>query len=154
MPKTATKGAPLRVTKRVGHPGWMGRPVHRRLRIRRSTALMVVLFVGFELLHIQYPSTTRVTITVPNGYVPSITPVTSTTTTTTTPPSTTTTTPPVASSTTTTVTPGVKASSTTTSTTGVGGATTSTTGVGGATTSTTAPGAQGTSTTTTSTTIP
>ncbi len=155
LPKTSKLAAPLRVTKGVGHPGWMGRPVNRRFRIRRSTALMVVLFVGFELLHIQYPSQPKAA-SAPNGYIPAFIPAV--TTTTTAPPSTTTTTqPPAASTTTSTVAPGAKASTTTTSTTRVGGATTSTTGVGGATTTTTSPGVQGastTTTTTTSTTVP
>lgn len=151
--KTSTSTPALRVTKRHGFPGWMGRPVHDRFRVRRSTLLMVVLFAGFEALHVQYPSTSPVqkNTNIPAGYVPVLTPITTPSTTTVTRTSTSTTEPVPSSSTTSTVAPGGKGSTTTT-TKGPLSSTTSTTSFGGSgttTTSTSQPSSQGSSTTST-----
>ncbi|HEX3460144.1 MAG TPA: hypothetical protein VHT49_04510 [Acidimicrobiales bacterium] len=146
IPKTAKLTAPLQVTKGTGHPGWMGRPVHRWFPIRRSTLLIVLLAAAFEFLHIQYPSAPKATTTAPNGYIPAFIPAVSSTTTTTT-----TTTQPVPAPTTTPTTPAPNASNTTsTLKSGSGSTTTSTTGVGGtsSTTTTLLPGLGAGSTTT------
>ena len=37
---------------RKGLRGFMSRPLHRRLRVRRSTALMAVAFLGFGALYL------------------------------------------------------------------------------------------------------
>ncbi len=143
----------LRVTKRHGLPGWMGRPVHDRFPVRRSTLLLVLLFAGFEALHIQYPSTPPVqkNTNIPAGYVPVVTPITAPSTTTVTPTSTSTTQPAHSSSTTSTVVTGGNGSTTTT-TKGPSSSSTSTTSLGGSgttTTSTSQPSSQGNSTTST-----
>ena len=151
--KTSTSTPALRVTKRPGLPGWMGRPVHDRFPVRRSTLLMVVLFAGFEALHVQYPSTSPVqqNTNIPAGYVPVVRPITTPSTTIVTPTSTSTTKPVPTSSTTSTVAPG-GGGSTTTTTKGPFSSTTSTTSLGGSgttTTSTSQPSSQGSSTTST-----
>jgi hypothetical protein len=115
--------------------GLMSAPVSRSIGIRRSTMLLVVGFLGFGTLLLEYPPAPGPVVTV----VPVSTPgtVTATTSTTLPPPTTTTTTRPRAVTTTTRVGGGTTTTrpSTTTTTTAVG-STTTTTRVGATTTTT------------------
>jgi hypothetical protein len=155
-----TTGSTARVEEPVPHSrvvGLMAVPISRSVPIRRSTALMLVAFLGFGTLGYLYPPKTSTTSgtgtsgSTGNGVIPGVfVPATSTTTThpnavttTTRPAATTTTTSTSTSSTTTTTRP----PTTTTSTRPVG-STTTTTGTGA--TNTTQPG----STTTTTGTVP
>jgi hypothetical protein len=155
-----TTGSTPRVEEPVPHSrlvGLMAVPISRSVPIRRSTALMLVAFLGFGTLGYLYPPKTSTTSgtgtsgSTGNGVIPGVfVPATSTTTThpnavttTTRPAATTTTTSTSTSSTTTTTRP----PTTTTSTRPVG-STTTTTGTGA--TNTTQPG----STTTTTGTVP
>ena len=143
--------------------GWMSVPVHQRLPIRRSTLLMIILFLGFGTLCYLYPPNSgAITCDLASGTCsgPAVTfPVpssaTSTTTSTTAPATTTTTVRPTTSTTsgghagssTSTTAAGQPAPTTTAPTT----PSTSTTQprTSGSTTTSSAPGGSGTGTTTT-----
>jgi hypothetical protein len=156
-----TTGSTPRVEEPVPHSrlvGLMAVPISRSVPIRRSTALMLVAFLGFGTLGYLYPPKTSTTSgtgtsgSTGNGVIPGVfIPATSTTTThpnavttTTRPGAATTTTSTSTSSTTTTTRP----PTTTTSTRPVGSTTTTTTRIGA--TTTTQPG----STTTTTGSVP
>jgi hypothetical protein len=155
-----TTGSMPRVEEPVPHSrlvGLMAVPISRSVPIRRSTALMLVAFLGFGILGYLYPpktstaSGTGTSGSTGNGVIPGVfIPATSTTTThpnavtTTTRPAGPTTTTSTSSSSTTTIT---RPPTTTTSTRPVGSTTTST---GAGATNTTQPG----STTTTTGSVP
>jgi hypothetical protein len=142
--------------------GYMSVPVHRLLPIRRSTLLMVVLFLGFGTLCYLYPPASTATIitckdgtcTTSTGTFSGVPPTTTTTTTTTTtmPPTTTTTVTTTTSPPATTTTP-TRATSPTTTAAASATTTTRASGTGAPTTTvpttTTSPGVSATSTTAT-----
>lgn len=134
--------------------GYMSVPVHQLLPIRRSTLLMVILFLGFGTLCYLYPPASTATVitchsdgtcTASTGSYSVVPTTTTTTTTTTVPPTTTTTVRPPTTTTTMTPTTSTTRATSPTGTTPNTSATTTTKGLGsGAPTTTSA------STTTTS----
>jgi hypothetical protein len=69
--------------RRRGLRGFMGRPVTKALRVRRSTVLMVVAFLGFGALTLEYPPKSTTTPKDGSGtfVIPGVTPSSTTTTT-------------------------------------------------------------------------
>lgn len=141
-----TTGSTPRVEDRAPHSrlvGLMALPISPAVPIRRSTALMLIAFLGFGTLCYLFPpssSTTANTQSTVNGGIPGVfVPATTTTTTTTRPTAptapTATTQPPRPTSTTPTSSSTTTPTATTT-TTRPGGPTTTTTGPTGATTTT------------------
>jgi hypothetical protein len=136
--------------------GLMAEPLSRSIRIRRSTVLMLVAFLGFGTLMYLYPPaaksvTTSITTNSPNGIIPGLLPATTTTTTQPVATTTTSTVPPRSTSTTTTTTttkPVSSSGASTTTTTRPLGSTTTT----GSSTTTTRVGAATTTTSSTTTT--
>jgi len=160
------------VEKHSALVGYMSVPVHRRLPIRRSTLLLIILFLGFGTLCYLYPPNSGSITCTASGtcsdaggnIVGILTTTTSTTTTSTTTSTTSTTNPNI--TTTTTVRPTTSTTSSThtgspttttanqpTSTTSVstGSSTTSQPGTSGSTTTSSVPGVSGTDTSTTTT---
>jgi len=156
-----TTGSTPRVEEPVPHSrlvGLMAVPISRSVPIRRSTALMLVAFLGFGTLGYLYPPKTSTTSgsgttgSTGNGVIPGVFIPATSTTSTTHPNAVTTTTRPVGPTTTTSTTTSSTTTSTrpptTTSSTRPIGSTTTTTGAGA--TNTTQPG----STTTTTGSVP
>jgi hypothetical protein len=144
--------------------GYMSVPVHRLLPIRRSTLLMIILFLGFGTLCYLYPPASTATVitcksdgtcTASTGTFSGVPATTTTTTTTTVPPITTTTITTTTSPPATTTTTPTRTTSPTTSTTAASATTTTRASGTGAptttvpTTTTTSPGVSATSTTAT-----
>jgi hypothetical protein len=160
--RDSPEGAEAPVEKHSALVGWMSVPVHQRLPIRRSTLLMIILFLGFGTLCYLYPPNSAAITCNPSrtcfdsaGNEVGTLPATSTTTSTTAPTTTSTTIRPTTSTTsgahtgvsTSTTAAGQPAPTTTAPTTQ--STTTTQPGTSGSTTTSSAPGGSGTGTTTT-----
>jgi hypothetical protein len=160
-PEPKVDGEEDPVQKHSALVGYMSVPVHRLLPIRRSTLLLIVLFLGFGTLCYLYPPNTGA-ITCTNGscsvngsVVGTLPPTTTTTSTAPTTTTTTTTVRPATSTTSgthvggSTTTTSVQPSPTTTTSPGVASTTTTGPGTSASTTTSSAPGVSGTGTSTT-----